>query len=116
MAPKAERLYSSFFLEVLRPSDGHPRRCRVPHQADFVRGQAVDLVDHVVQSVFQLHRLCRQQPCRVNRAGIFVPEVWKASAVSGFLLLRAFWTSVTNASESRETESLSLLFGSAIPC
>ena len=60
-----------------RPAYRHPRRCRVPHQADFLRGQAVGFVDQVVEAVFQLQCLGCQQSSRLDRAGVFVSEASK---------------------------------------
>src|SRR5271157_553655 len=52
----------------------HPRRCRVPYQADFLRGKAVCLVDQVVEAVFQLLRLGRQQSGWLDRVGILISK------------------------------------------
>jgi len=74
----------------IRSGYRHPRRCGVPHQADFLRGEAVGRVDQVVEPVFQLQRLARQQAGRLDRAGVFVPETAEPGCGQGVLASSGF--------------------------
>src|SRR5271157_1817146 len=75
---------------TLRLRNWHPGWSGVPHQADFLRGEAVGRVDQVVELVFQLQRLARQKAGRLDRAGIFVPETSEPGRGQGVLASSGF--------------------------
>ena len=59
-------------------------------QPDFLRGQAVGGVDQVVEAVFQLQCLGRQQPCWLDRAGILFLKTTEPGGRQRVLLATGF--------------------------